>query len=910
VAGAMWTYRKARWAILALAIVLATVAVGASAVERWVQELKWASARGERDVAILIDASMSMTLTVDGKSNFQRAIEDARSVVDTCRPGDAVSLILAGPVPRAVIATPTSDREEIVGALEGLAPVGGTMSVLEALNVAAASLSEGHNAAKKIVLITDGQNVGWDVRSEARWGFLAESLKDMPVQPKIICRWLELPKTFRNLAVAEIGLSRGVVGTDRKVKVHAKIMNTGTGTVRPSKTGISVALLVDGASVKEERIVAEVAPKAAETVTFEHRFESPGPRIVTARVLFQDDLAADNTGSRVVNVVDRLSVLIVDGEPSPRPLGGAAAFIDIALTPRPSDEGELKEEDEPETEAIEDVQEEMHYLVEPEVVEAPEVAQVKDLRKYAVVILANVPRLPDAVAKELVAFVEGGGGLLIAPGARVKPTFYSSWSTAGAQPVMPARLASRRNVEDKPSRLEPKTFSHPALALLSDARQSDATSALVKVYWRLEADERDADVRVGGRLHTGEPFLVERKLGRGYVLMTAAALDPSASNLPALKSFVPIMHEMVYYLAAPMMLDPNVAPGSEVTLDLRGHGTAASASAGRGLLAEYFDGPDFTRIKGTQVDAAVNFDWGNGRPHPEVHQDSFSVRWTGWVQPLHSETYTFTTLTDDGARLWVDGRRLVNTWQEQSATEQSGRISLAAGRRYRIKMEYYDDSSDAVAKLLWSSPSQRKEIIPKTQLYPAWATEGLAAAADGARAAEVVTPSQRRCPARLASAEGGLRVTFTDTQEPGLYTLMLPPELADIYAPPGSKDKGVPFVVLGRVEESSLDGLTKADVEMARQHVDLFETERSNELKSAVAGGIPGEELWKYLAIGALFVLLGEIAVSRWIAVQRRLHSTEVVSFGAEAVDVQTFRDRARELLATPRESSQTVSQS
>jgi len=905
VAGAMWSHRRARWALLGVVALLAALAAGASAFERWVQELKWASGRGERDVAILLDASLSMTLRVEGRTNFARAIEEARSVIDACRPGDAVSLVLAGPVPHAVVATPTADREELAAALEGLKPIGGTMSVLEALNVAAASLAEGNNASKKIVLITDGQNVGWDVRSEVRWRFLAEGLKNLPSQPRVICRTLPLPKRFRNAAVAEVGFSRKVVGTDRPVRVHVQVMNTGTATLKPS----AVELSVDGAKVATERVLTAIVPKATETVSFEHRFTRPGPRLVTARVVGQDDLTADNQASRVLHVIDRLSVLVVDGTPSLRPLGGAAAFVEIALTPRGEEERAAAEQGEPggPTELA------ARDLVEPRVVAAADIASVPSLSDYAVVVLANVPRVPAVVAERLVAFVQGGGGLLIAPGIRAKPTFYNAWATTSAEPVAPARLGERREVADSPSRLEPKSFTHPALRLLAGESGADIASALVKSYWRLEADERDAQVRVGARFHTGEPFVVERKLGKGYVLAIAAPLDPTGSNLPALKSFVPLVHELVYYLASPMMLESNVVPGSEATIELRERTGPGDAATGRGLRGEYFGRMDLTRPRASRVDATVDFDWGPGRPHPSVHADSFSVRWTGWVRPRFSERYTFHVVADDGVRLWVDGTRLVDVWKEQDAAEHSGSAVLTAGRRYKLRMEFYENSGNASAKLLWSSRSQGKQVIPRGQLYPALGplepgergTGG--GAADAGPSVAVLTPSQRRLRARVASGEGVVRVSFTDTQEPGLYTLLLPPELAELYAPGATASdadegdaKALPFVVLSKVEESCLEPLTDADLDMAGQHVDLFETERTDELASAVAGGVPGEELWKYLAIGALLVLMAEIAVTRWIAVQRRLHTAEAVSFGSDAVDIQTFQQRAKQLLAMP----------
>ncbi len=919
VATAMWHHRKARWGMLLTALLLGAVAATASGVEQWWQALKLARGSGERDVALLLDASMSMTLNVEGKTNFARAVDEARAIVAACKPGDAVSLFLAGPVPRAVIATPTADRQELATALEGLTPLGGTMSVLEALNAAAGSLDQGFNVTKKIVLITDGQNVGWDTRSEARWRFLAEGLKGMKSPPQIICRRLPVPKVIRNAAVADLTFSRKVVGADRSVRINVKVTNTGTMPLRPQ----AVELSVDGAHVASEKFATDIAPKAAETVRFDHRFEHPGPRLVSARVVLQDDLQADNAADRVLTVVDKLAVLLVDGTPSPSPLGGAAAFIELALMPS----GEVEEDEPTDVDVPEDLPpeqekakdpalkedpgakpsavEELRFLVEPTVVPAPEIGTVKSFRDYAVVVLANVATLPVSVANDLASYVQAGGGLLIAPGPRADPKFYNAWATASSAPVLPAALAARREVQEAPARLAPRSFSHPALQLLSDAQASDATLALVKSYWKLDADERDTDVRVGGRLASGEPFVVERKLGKGYVLLAATSLDPAGSNLPALKSFVPLLHEAVYYLASPTMLEPNVAPGSEVTLELRARGGAGRTGGGNGLRAEYFEGKNLEQLRDTRTDPNINFEWGKTRPAPTVSADGFSARWTGFVVPRFSERITFHVLADDGVRLWVDGKLLVDAWRGQNPTEYFASLPLEGGRRYPLKMEFFEDTGDAMAKLLWSSDRQRREVVPQSQLSPAGATP---AGQPEGQAAEVLTPSQRRCPATLALDNGLLRVSFTETQEPGLYTLTLPPALAKTYAPEGAKDNSIPFVALSRIEESSLDVLTATDMELPKRFItDLFETDRTDEATAEATGGVAGEDLWKYFIIGALLALLGEIAVARWIAVQRRLGAAPTVLFGSEVVDVQTFRDRAQQLLAVPNRATEPV---
>jgi hypothetical protein len=88
------------------------------------------------------------------------------------------------------------------------------------------------------------------------------------------------------------------------------------------------------------------------------------------------------------------------------------------------------------------------------------------------------------------------------------------------------------------------------------------------------------------------------------------------------------------------------------------------------------------------------------------------------VQAEFSETYTFYTSSDDGARLWVNGVQLVSDWTAGGVRENGGSISLTAGSGYSIVMEYFDNTGGAVAQLSWSSPSTPKQIIPQSRLFP------------------------------------------------------------------------------------------------------------------------------------------------------------------------------------------------
>jgi glucose/arabinose dehydrogenase len=145
---------------------------------------------------------------------------------------------------------------------------------------------------------------------------------------------------------------------------------------------------------------------------------------------------------------------------------------------------------------------------------------------------------------------------------------------------------------------------------------------------------------------------------------------------------------------------------------------AGSIGTGTGLSATYFNNIDFTGTTVTRTDPTVNFDFGTGSPAAAIGPDTFSARWTGQVRAQFTETYTFYTVSDDGVRLFVNGQQIINNFTDHSPTENSGTIALTAGQNVDIRMEYFENGGGAVARLLWSSASTPKSVIPRSQLFP------------------------------------------------------------------------------------------------------------------------------------------------------------------------------------------------
>ena len=144
-------------------------------------------------------------------------------------------------------------------------------------------------------------------------------------------------------------------------------------------------------------------------------------------------------------------------------------------------------------------------------------------------------------------------------------------------------------------------------------------------------------------------------------------------------------------------------------------------TAGTGLKGEYFDNANFSNPKLTRTDAQVNFDWGTGSPNAALGADTFSVKWSGLLLVPETCAYTFTTLSNDGVRLYINGVCLIDNFVDQNSKwTDSATIQLTKDQMVEIQMEYYENTAAAAAKLKWTGPSvagQAGAIIPQAYLF-------------------------------------------------------------------------------------------------------------------------------------------------------------------------------------------------
>ena len=123
-----------------------------------------------------------------------------------------------------------------------------------------------------------------------------------------------------------------------------------------------------------------------------------------------------------------------------------------------------------------------------------------------------------------------------------------------------------------------------------------------------------------------------------------------------------------------------------------------------GLKAEYYSGTSLQGQAKTRTDEWINFEPNNQAPDPFLPASPLSIRWTGTLRPNVSGEYELSFTSDDGCRLWVDDKLVIDAWGGHQVRSDNVKINLEAGKEYSIKAEYWNNLDYAVAKLNWRPP--------------------------------------------------------------------------------------------------------------------------------------------------------------------------------------------------------------
>lgn len=130
-----------------------------------------------------------------------------------------------------------------------------------------------------------------------------------------------------------------------------------------------------------------------------------------------------------------------------------------------------------------------------------------------------------------------------------------------------------------------------------------------------------------------------------------------------------------------------------------------------GLKAEYYTNKELAGTPKVRVDENINFEPANQAPDPFLPKSPLSIRWSGDLVPTVSGKYTLAFATDDGCRLYIDGKQVIDSWFNRGIQTDSVSLFLEKGKKYELIAEYFDNGGDASAKLYWHAPNTNKKDL-------------------------------------------------------------------------------------------------------------------------------------------------------------------------------------------------------
>jgi mannan endo-1,4-beta-mannosidase len=214
------------------------------------------------------------------------------------------------------------------------------------------------------------------------------------------------------------------------------------------------------------------------------------------------------------------------------------------------------------------------------------------------------------------------------------------------------------------------------------------------------ADGKPIGIGESGELP--DPVILSQTQSKWVYTMTWGKMLLENNNLQKIQSF---------------MSNKYTVSRDDYKLALNAQINTLTAVSRNGLKGQYFGNAELSgKPLLTRNDNRIDFNWHGDSPAPGIGKDSFSVRWTGKIKPVYSEKYTFTASSDDGIRVWIGGKLIIDSWKKQSGVSREGSITLTAATAYDIKVEYYENHGDASVRLMWQSPRQKQAVIPQNAL--------------------------------------------------------------------------------------------------------------------------------------------------------------------------------------------------
>ena len=470
-----------------------------------------------RDVAIVWDASYSMSYASGWNRVWDTSRETVQSIVNGLNRGDRVCIFLADDDVTPLIEQPSSDLVLALSLVKAQECGNTTSQLRPALQAAANALKDSARREREIYVVTDGQALPWrDLAAKGTGGkeeAPAPAATNAPAPAAQDEGWAgrkldkQVPcfvavhgvKQPENVTPLSVELEPRLILSGRAAKVTARLAYSGA----PRNT--SVSLMVDEREVG--RRTATLGAGSDEIV-----FNLPGlsPGVHPARIeVPADALTVDDAFHFLVRVDEKLSVLCVGSDAD-------TFFLLRALNPG-GDKSAI------------------------EVNRVPvEMAAGENLQHYACVFLCNALPVPGQLLLGIERYVRGGGVLVVFPGEKGAPGDYEVWNT------LPSRAVTIRDVPaaDAARTLRLLKPDDPVFAGLKLPPGSVPAVSLKRELACGKLEEHAATLIAAG---ADDPFLLSRTVERGRTFLFTTTADRSWGNLPLSPFFLPLAHQLVQF---------------------------------------------------------------------------------------------------------------------------------------------------------------------------------------------------------------------------------------------------------------------------------------------------------------------------------------------------------------------------
>lgn len=534
----------------------------------------------KREVIFVWDVSMSMGQTWEGKTAFDRLLEQTETLMSQLGATDRIrGLVTVGSgewLTSESLAARAAEKQHLMSDLRSFGLTETSADWHSVLETAIRAPSPSDMTARLVVIITDGQAEGWRHHDQTAWNDLLKIADSGPVPTAIELHTVtENARPVHNVSVAGLTVPRQLLGSGETFLAEAMIHNHGSQDVPQT----AIQWKVDDLSLGQSSAGPLSAGQSARVI-LKHTAGTAGISRISCELQLEDDLAADNRRDLMLETIDHVPVLLVDDNSETDPLRTDRGYVLAALGqspeldsdqnqtgPQPSDQ---QSPNTPEKTSVQETSLNGKSVFQVRVV-ASQALETEALQSYRAVLMPSADELSDLAVSRVSQYVRQGGALWLATGEGSTPEtfnrqFYrngtglSPWAVSDAQ----GDLIKRETFVT----IHPPEKEHPATLLLSDTQRLDIDRAKVFRHFPFNTTSARATVPVLLQSGTGEALAIEGLTGRGRVIVQGLPMGVRWSNLPLTQAWVPLVHEWLWYLMQPTAEPLNLQAGETLTVNL------------------------------------------------------------------------------------------------------------------------------------------------------------------------------------------------------------------------------------------------------------------------------------------------------------------------------------------------------